>query len=74
MSNSLYPDQNPHFDGPDLSRNCLQRLSADDTSRQRVNAMVELRLTNGALAHYGRTFKTDFLISNLVKFPYFDIA
>ena len=26
-----------HFVGPDLGPNCLQRLSADDTSRQRVN-------------------------------------
>ena len=25
---------------PDLSPNCLQRLSADDTSRQRVNTLI----------------------------------
>ena len=30
--NSLDPD----FMGPDLSPDCLQRLSANDTSRQRV--------------------------------------
>ena len=33
-SNSLDPDQARLFVGPDLDPNCLQRLSADDTSRQ----------------------------------------
>ena len=33
MPNSLHPDQVLHFDGPDPSPNCLQRLSADDTRR-----------------------------------------
>ena len=37
MSNSLDPDQARRFVGPDLGPNCLPRLSADDTSRQRVN-------------------------------------
>ena len=37
VSNILDPDQAQHFVGPDLGPNCLQRLSADDTSRQRVN-------------------------------------
>ena len=36
VSNSLNPDQARHFVGPDLDPNCLQMLSADDTSRQRV--------------------------------------
>ena len=36
VTNSLDQDQ-AHFVGPDLGPNCLQRLSADDTSRQRVN-------------------------------------
>ena len=36
VSNSLDPDQAQHFVGPDLVPNCLQKLSADDTSRQRV--------------------------------------
>ena len=31
MSNSLEPD------GPDLGVSCFQRLSVDETSRQRVN-------------------------------------
>ena len=30
MSNSLDPDQDRHYVGPDLGPNCLQRLSADD--------------------------------------------
>ena len=37
VSNSLNPDQARQNVGPDLGPNCLQRLSADDTSRQRVN-------------------------------------
>ena len=32
VSNSLGPDQARHFVRPDLGPNCLQRLSADDTS------------------------------------------
>ena len=36
MSNSLDPDQDRQYVGPDLGPNCLQRLSADDTRRQRV--------------------------------------
>ena len=34
MSNSLDPDQARRFVGPGLVPNCLQRLLADDTSRQ----------------------------------------
>ena len=33
MSNSLDPDQARQFVGPDLGSNCLQKLSADDTSK-----------------------------------------
>ena len=36
VSNSLDLDQAWHFVRPGLGPNCLQRLSADDTSRQRV--------------------------------------
>ena len=35
MSNSLDPGQARHVVGPDLGPNCLQRLLADDTSRQK---------------------------------------
>ena len=37
VSNSLDPGQARHFVGPDLGPNRLQKLTADDTSRQRVN-------------------------------------
>ena len=40
MPNSLDPDQDRHFVGPDLGPNCLQSLSADikvATSKERVN-------------------------------------
>ena len=36
MSNTLDPDQAQCFVRPDLGPTCLQRLSADNTSRQRV--------------------------------------
>ena len=36
MSNSLDPDHARRIVGPDLDPNCLPRLSADDTGRQRV--------------------------------------
>ena len=36
VSNSLDKDQARHFVGPDLGSNCLQLLSADDKSRERV--------------------------------------
>ena len=36
MSNSLDPDQVRQIVGPDLGPNCLPKLSADDTGRQRV--------------------------------------
>ena len=38
MSNSLDPDQARHSVGPHLVPNCLQKLSADDTGRQRLKA------------------------------------
>ena len=36
VSNSLDSDQARLFVGPDLGPNCLQMLSVDNTSRQRV--------------------------------------
>ena len=39
-SNSLNPDQAQHFVRPDLGPNSLQRLSADNTSRQRVKVVA----------------------------------
>ena len=43
VSNNLDPDQARHFVGPDLGPNCLQRLSADNTSKQRVNPLLQTR-------------------------------
>ena len=40
VSNSLDPDQAQHFVGPDLGPNCLQRLSADDTSRHKFKDLI----------------------------------
>ena len=34
VSNSLDPDQDRHFVGPDLSPNCLEWLSAGDNSHR----------------------------------------
>ena len=39
----LDPDQARHNVRPDLGPNCLQRLSADDTSRQIVNPILCVR-------------------------------
>ena len=47
VSNSLDPDQARHFVRPDLGPNCLQRLSADDTSRLRVNASSQNSFLGG---------------------------
>ena len=38
MSNSLDPDQAQRFDRPDMGSNSLERLSADETRRQKVNS------------------------------------
>ena len=45
VSNSLDPDQDRRSVGPDLGPNCLQRLSADDTSRQRVDRVFRVNTT-----------------------------
>ena len=39
---SFDPDQAQHFVGPDLGPNCLQMLSADDTSRGKELNMIFL--------------------------------
>ena len=38
VANILDPDQALYFVGPDLGPNCLQKLSAGDTSMKSVNA------------------------------------
>ena len=44
VSNSLDLDQTRHLVGPDLCPNCLQRLSVDGTSRQRVNKAIDKKM------------------------------
>ena len=58
VPNSLDPDQVTHFVGPDLGPNCLQRLLADDTSRQRVtvNRKVHRLLTLCMLSKFSYFF------------------
>ena len=48
MSHSLDPDKAQHIVGPDLDPNCLQRLSADDTRRQKVKVTFSLELSTTA--------------------------
>ena len=40
VSNSLDPDKDRRYVGPDLGPNCLQRLLADNKSKERVNVQV----------------------------------
>ena len=41
MLNSLDPDQTQRFVEPDLGPNCLQRLSADDPTRQIIHYLFD---------------------------------
>ena len=41
MSNSLDPDQDRHFVGPDLGPNCLQKCSADEKSHCQLEKRVK---------------------------------
>ena len=65
MSNSLDPDQARHFVVPDLGPNCLQRLSADNTSRQRFK--TELHLSGVVTVQDSQSGKSFSLILNLAK-------
>ena len=47
LSNSLYPDQARRFVGPDLDSNCLQKLSADDTSMLIVKELLKIIMIYG---------------------------
>ena len=44
VTNNLDPDQARHFVGPDLDPNCLQRLSSEDSARQRLHRSITLTL------------------------------
>ena len=61
VSNRFDPDQVQPFVGPDLGPNCLQRLSADDTSRQRVKGgfcIIAIRITLNLETSQFREIKT----------------
>ena len=45
VSNSLDPDQARHFVGPDLGPNCLQRSSADESTKVFV-CYIDRRLSH----------------------------
>ena len=62
-SNNLDPDQARRFVGFDLGPNCLQRLSADDTSRQRVSLLSSCSISFG---HQGSTWLKIFICPNLL--------
>ena len=66
VSNSLDPDQARHFVRPDLDPNCLQKLSADVTSRQRGDQTLTVR--NVFVFSKPRTLETFMSISSAV-FP-----
>ena len=51
MSNSLDLDQAQHTVEPDLVPNCLQKLSADNTSRQRIKLPLHVTSLVKILAH-----------------------
>ena len=52
MPNSLDPDQDPHSVGPDLGKNCLQRLSADNTIKELRAEQLYLIVMNVAVYKY----------------------
>ena len=54
VSDSLDPDQARRLVGPDLGQNCLQELSADDTSRCKQLPMT----TYGNLGLFGLHIST----------------
>ena len=70
VSSRLDPDQVRRFLEPDLGPNCLQRLSADDTSRQRVRLATSL--INNSLIFFCKNKKClAFLIASL---PFADLG
>ena len=56
MSNNLDPDQVRHFVGPDLDPNCLQRLSADDTRKQRIKTPCKKKQQQKTQNNYGADY------------------
>ena len=71
-SNSLDPTQAQRNVGPDLGPNCLQKLSADDTSRQRVNiqSKIYLFMILDKPIHANKIIQWNTFLSNKQCHPY----
>ena len=74
MSNSFDPDQAQRNVGPDLGPNCLPRLSADDTGRQRVKCIIFLKVWGihsknrvGSLDNLALEFSTRFITNRALQ-------
>ena len=65
MSNGLDPDQNRKNAGPNLGPSCLQSISADNTSRQRVLTLCILETPKRVLL---QTVKTQMKCSIMLHF------
>ena len=57
VSNRLDPDQVRQYVRPDLGSNCLQRLLADDTGRQKIKAS----------SHYWYVYMKYMVLSSTLK-------
>ena len=57
MSNSLGPDQARQNVRPDLGSNCLQKLAADNTKRQRVDQDI-LHSSSGSIQAFHQLFES----------------
>ena len=71
MSNSLGPDQARHFVGPNLGPNCLQKMSADDTSRQRLKRSKRVSdcIASGTVYRESLIAFTENIINRKAKVP-----
>ena len=69
MSNSLDPDQARHSVGPDLGRNCLQILSVDENSKQRVKVGVCLEMQGIFCPSLGAKFRPHSQSKKATFFP-----
>ena len=66
MLNSLNADQAGHFVSPDLGKNCLQKLSGDDTGRVWFFRNTS-RVSNSLNADHARHFVSPDLGKNCLQ-------
>ena len=69
MSNSLDPDQARRFVGLDLGPNCLPRLSADDTGRQRVKFFLQIAELPESFSKLSKLKTLDLFSNRLREIP-----